>query len=100
MKLPECVPIPPPEAITVEDLPYMWWPISAIHIYYLQPKMPTLSIYFTKELGVFGIVWHTLEADELEKHEAFMYVGGRPVLVALEDFDVFFYDIKTGKTGA
>jgi len=35
MLLPECIPMPPEDAVTVEDLPHMWWPISAIHIYYM-----------------------------------------------------------------
>ncbi len=96
MALPECVPQPPSNAIIVEDLPHIWWPISAIHVYYMQPEMPTLSVYFTKDYGVIGIVWHT-EVDGLEKDEGFLYIGGRPVLVDLEAFETFFNDIKTGK---
>jgi len=59
--------------------------------------MPTLSIYFTKDYGVIGIVWH-IEVGGLEGQEAFMYIGGRPVLVALDAFEAFFSDVRTGKT--
>lgn len=87
--LPKEVPMPPETAVQV---PMSYWGIVyAMHVHYSagkqpNPKLPAASFWFTPDLGVVGIAWHTLESDGSVEHQGWLYIKGIPVGTTIELF--------------
>ena len=93
--LPEGVPVPPEMAQLVID-PYPGG-IYAMHVEYMAggqiPEYPVISFWFTQELGVVALVWHTLEADGTTKHIGWLYIKGFPIPTNEEAFEKFINEL-------
>lgn len=90
--LPEQIAMPPENAQL--DLQCFPAPVSicAMHVWYIEgkkpiPALPVASFWFTKKLGVVGLVWHTLNLDGSIKHEPFLYIKGLPVPTNYQGFE-------------
>jgi len=99
--LPKEVPMPPETAVPM--LQSYWGIVYAMHVKYVagkqpEPDLPVASFWFTPELGVVGLAWHTLE-DGSVKHEGWLYVKGLPVGTTVELFqemlDALFTKLET-----
>ena len=96
--LPEQVPMPPETAV---QIPQSYWGIIyAMHVQYFagkqpDPRLPTASFWFTPDLGVIGLAWHTLEPDGTIKDEGWLYVKGIPIGTTLELFNEMLEDLFT-----
>lgn len=97
--LPNHVPMPPEDAnIVIQD----FWAIYVLHAQFMEGKepysyLPVVSFWFTPDLGVFGLVWHTLGSDGEIRHEAFLYFGGLPVPADIEKFQETLDNLASGK---
>jgi hypothetical protein len=96
--LPEQVPMPPE---TARQVPQSYWDIIyAMHVQYFagkqpHPALPCASFWFTLDLGVIGLAWHTLEPDGTVKHQAWLYIKGIPIGTTEEIFDKMLEDLFT-----
>ena len=100
--LPKEVPMPPETA--VQDHQSYLGIVYVMHVQYSagkqpEPMLPVASFWFTPDLGVVGIAWHTLESDGSVKHQGWLYVKGIPVGTTIELFqemiDALFTKIET-----
>jgi len=94
--LPKEVPLPPEDA-AVDPMCYFNG-ICVLHIAYMagnQPEIeyPVASFWFTKELGVVALIWHTLKADGSRKHIGWLYVKGLPVPTHKKAFEAFMNEL-------
>lgn len=95
--LPKEVPMPPETAV---QLPQSFWGIVySMHVQYVagkqpEPRLPVASFWFTPDLGIIALVWHTLE-DGTVKHQAWIYVKGIPIGTTEELFDKMIKDLFT-----
>ena len=90
--LPQHIPLPGVKAqLNPKDY---WNGVHALHVWYMEgssahPVMPVLSLWFAEDLGVFGLVWHTVKPDGTVEHEPFLVVKGLPIPTAVEKFNKF-----------
>lgn len=89
--LPKLVPLPPENA---EVTPQSFYSVHINHIQYEAgeqpyPNLPVASFWFTEKLGVFGLVWHSLEPDGSVKHTPFLVVKGFYISTSVDDFNTF-----------
>ena len=94
--LPEEVPLPPEKAQLYPD--YYPGGIYAMYVHYMGgiqplPEYPVATFWFTQELGIVAVVWHTLEPDGSEKHLGWLYVKGLLVPTNREAFEKFMNGI-------
>jgi len=86
--LPKEVPLPPEDATKKP----MWYPtwglLYAIHISYFEPDVdPILSLWFTKEAGVVGLVYH-VTVNGKEEHKCYIYLKGLPIKIDGNGFNL------------
>ena len=100
--LPKEVPMPPETAVQIPQ--GFWGIVYAMHVHYSagkqpDPRLPAVSFWFTLDLGVVGIAWHTLESDGTIKHQAWIYVKGIPITTTEDLFqemiDALFTKLET-----
>lgn len=94
--LPKEVPLPPEKAQFFPD--YYPGGIYVMHVQYMGdnqpiPEYPVASFWFTQELGVVAVVWHTLQSGETPKHIGWLYVKGLPVSTNMEAFETFMNEL-------
>lgn len=95
--LPKEVPTPPEKSQLVPES-YLEG-IYAMHIWYMggeesELRMPVASFWFTLDLGVVGLVWHTLKSDGTTEHKLFLYVKGIPIPTQRAPFNKFLKELK------
>lgn len=94
--LPEQIPKPTTDKCTYKFNP--WGFMGVLHAYFNEgkepvPVYPAASFWFLKEMGVIGVVWHTLNDDRTLNHDTYIYIKGIPIHVPTEKFDAFIHKL-------
>ncbi len=85
--LPKEVPLPPKDAATQPDWFPGWGLLYVMHVAYEEPGLPpTVSFWFTQELGVVAVVYHVMVDGKIE-HLSYIYLKGLPVKMGREEIN-------------